>query len=223
MPEQRAVVFDVDGVLVDSYLAHYQSWRELGAEYGFERTEGEFAHTFGRTSREILRELDLGWTDQQIGRLVAQKEAFYRRIITDDFPVMPGAVRLIDALAAAGYQLAVGSSGPPENVEFTLRQLGRAAAFSAAVTGADVRRGKPDPEVFQLAATQLGVPPHACAVIEDAAPGIAAARAAGMACVGLASRGHTRQELDGADQVVDHLDQLTPETIGALISKKAEE
>ena len=89
--------------------------------------------------------------------------------------------------------------------------------FGAVVTGSDVTRGKPDPQVFLLAAGRLGIPPARCAVVEDAPPGIAAAKAAGMTAVGLASTGRTRQSLAAADLVVDALAELTPERIRDLI------
>ena len=155
-----AVIFDMDGVLVDSYAAHQESWRRLAAERGYQLTPQQFAATFGRTSREIIEQL---WGDAQlpaaeIARLDDLKEAYYRDIVRVDFPAMDGAVELIDALSAAGIQLAVGSSGPPENVELVLDKLERAEKFSASVTGMDVTRGKPDPQVFQIAAERMELP-----------------------------------------------------------------
>jgi len=212
------VIFDVDGVLVDSYVAHFESWKQLGERHGFGQTEEQFARTFGRTSHEILADLGLGLTNDEMTRLSDEKEAIFRAIISTGFPVMPGAVPLIDSLAEDGFRLAVGSSGPPENVALTLAELGRGSLFRAAVTGADVTRGKPDPEVFLRAAERLELPPESCAVIEDAAPGISAAKRAGMAAIGLVSRGRTSQELAAADHVVHHLAELTPSSIRSLIT-----
>src|SRR3954454_4435051 len=146
------VIFDVGGVLVDSYDAHYQSWRDILAEHGRELTEHDFARTFGRTSREIIAQF---WGDgvsaAEIREIDDRKEALYRDIVARQFPAMDGAVELIDALRAAGFALAVGSSAPPENVMQSLDRLGRRDAFGAVVTGRDVTRGKPDPQVFLLA------------------------------------------------------------------------
>jgi HAD superfamily hydrolase (TIGR01509 family) len=133
---------------------------------------------------------------------------------------MPGAIELIDALAAAGFKLGVGSSGPPENIRVTLDKLGRTARFSAIVTGADVQRGKPDPQVFLLAAERLGVPPARCAVVEDAPQGVEAANRAGMASIGLTGT-TTREALSRARLVVDSLSQLSAERIATLISSEA--
>jgi beta-phosphoglucomutase len=215
----EAVIFDVDGVLVDSYRAHLESWQALAAGDGIALTEERFAATFGRTSRDIIRLLWAGrdLDEAAVRALDDEKEALYRRIVARDFPAMDGAGELIAALRAAGVRLAVGSSGPPENVEMALSELG-SSSFEAAVTGRDVERGKPDPQVFLLAAERLGVAPASCVVIEDAPDGIAAARAAGMAAVALASTGRSEADFDDvrADLVVRSLRQLGPEVLGAL-------
>ena len=214
-----AAIFDMDGVLVDTYHAHFQSWLEVARSAGLTFTEEQFAPTFGRTSREIIAKF---WGPQltneaEIAALDAQKEAAFRRIISRDFPAMPGAGKLLADLRAAGFALAIGSSGPPENVALVLEKLCAGSLFGAVVTGMDVTRGKPDPQVFLLAAQRLGVPPARCVVIEDAAPGVDAAHAAGMRCVGLVSTGRTAEELSAADMVVFSLAELSPELLRRLI------
>ena len=184
----EAVLFDMDGVLVDSYRAHLESWRELAEEQGLPFSESDFERTFGRTSREVIGEL---WPDRtgDAKALDERKERAYRRIIERSFPAMPGAGELVSALQAAGWKLAVASSGPPENVDFVLERLGVEGRFDAVVTGRDVQRGKPDPQVFVTAAERLGVPPERCVVVEDAPLGVAAAHAGGMRAVALLSTG----------------------------------
>jgi beta-phosphoglucomutase len=215
----RGVIFDVDGVLVDSYDAHMRSWLLMGREHGLAITEEEFASTFGQTSREIIARFwgsDL--SAQAVEALDARKEAIYRDLIREHFPAMDGAVELVDALAAAGFSLAVGSSGPPANVELTLDRLGRATRFDAIVTGRDVTRGKPDPQVFQIAGERLGLSPARCIVIEDAPVGIAAARAAGMASVGLVGT-VSAERLVAADVVVRSLRELDAGRLAALLDR----
>jgi beta-phosphoglucomutase len=216
---RRAVIFDVDGVLVDSYDAHFRSWRDILREQGLDMSEAEFAETFGRTSREIIRRYWGDAVDDATARAIDdRKEALYRDLIRATFPAMEGAVAIIDALRAAGFALAVGSSAPPENVHLTLDLLGCSDAFAAIVTGRDVTRGKPDPQVFQLAGERLGIAPDHCAVIEDAPAGIRAANAARMASValvGTASR-ETLREV-GAHLTVDSLRELSPDVLTRLI------
>lgn len=217
---QLAVIFDMDGVLVDSYQAHWQSWRFMAGEVGRELTEEQFIRTFGRTSREIIAE---HWgadalTPEEIQAFDRRKEALYREIVANDFPAMDGARELIRELHAAGFKLAVGSSGPPENVALAVEKLDARDLFHAVVTGADVSRGKPDPQVFLTAAARLGVEPGHCAVIEDAPVGIAAANAAGMASIALLSTGHTRERSAAARLIVDALCELSAQRISNLIN-----
>lgn len=215
-----AVIFDMDGVLADTYQPHFASWRQLYGELGREYDEAAFAADFGRTSRDILRRsLGSDLTDERVRDLDQRKEAYFREFIRSSPSVaMDGAVELIDALVSDGFLLAVGSSGPPENVALLLEKLGRAERFASVVTGADVTRGKPDPQVFQLAAIRLGVAPAGCVVIEDAVHGAEAARRGGMKCVALTGTA-SREELDRhADCVVDSLRQVTPESLRELLA-----
>jgi len=213
------VIFDVDGVLVDSYAAHYESWQRLGRELGLVMTEGQFVATFGRTSREIIREIwpQLATSDERVRGIDDRKEELYRQIIAADFPSMDGAVELIDALAEGGFLLAVGSSGPPENVNLVLDKLNRRDRFMGVVTGRDVTRGKPDPQVFQLAAERLGLTPARCLVVEDAPSGVAAARAAGARCLGLAIVGRDAAALIAADRVVRSLREVSAMDVRGLL------
>jgi beta-phosphoglucomutase len=212
----RAVIFDVDGVLVDSYRAHFDSWKKVAEENGLEITEEQFAATFGKTSREIIARF---WGDEvdeaRIGEIDSRKEAIYRDIVRAHFPAMDGAVELIDALRDAGFVLAVGSSGPSENIELALAGLERRSAFQVLVTGQDVTRGKPDPQIFAIAAQRLGIAASHCVVVEDAPVGIAAAKAAGMSAVALVGT-VPRERLSAADLIVDSLRELTPEKLEEL-------
>jgi beta-phosphoglucomutase len=215
-----AVIFDVDGVLVDSYQAHFASWRQLYGELGRDYTEAAFAADFGRTSRDILcRTLGPETSDERIRQLDQRKEALFREVLRADFPAMDGAIELINALAEDGFAIGVGSSGPPENIALSLERLGCSDKIAAIVTGADVKRGKPDPQVFQLAAERLGMPAASCAVIEDAVHGIEAANRAAMTSIALTGT-TTRQQLAAADLVVDSLRELSPALIQTLIRQK---
>jgi beta-phosphoglucomutase len=217
------VIFDMDGVLVDSYEAHYKSWRDVAAEEGIAITEADFARSFGRTSREIIRST---WPvanldDSRIQSIDTRKEEAFRRIINHQFPVMDGAPELLDALRAAGFRLAVGSSAPPENVALALDRLGGAERFNGIVHGMDVQRGKPDPQVFLMAAKRAGVEAGRCVVIEDARPGVEAAHRAGMAAVAFLSTGRSAHDFDGIhpDLMAQSLRELTPERLAALVEK----
>ena len=211
------MIFDMDGVLVDSYLAHFESWRQTAREHGLDMTEQQFADTFGRTTREIITFL---WGQHVAGDQIAEwddrKELAYRQILEASFPEMDGAHKLLSTLTDAGFKLAVGSSGPPENVELVLDKLGP-ELFSAAVTARDVTHGKPHPEVFLKAAEKLQAAPWDCAVVEDAPAGVEAARRAGMIAIAITGTAPRDKLSPQAHVVVDHLDELSPQMILSLI------
>jgi beta-phosphoglucomutase len=215
----RAVLFDLDGVLVDSYGAHMRSWRRLAAEEGLPFAERDFARSFGRTSRESIA---VYWPGRasEAARLDARKEALFRADVGAAFPAMDGGVELVRALQGAGFALALASSAPPENVELALERLGVADCFGAVVNGRDVQRGKPDPQVFLLAAEGLGARPARCVVVEDAPVGVAAAHAGGMKAVALLSTGRRREDFDAVkpELVVSSLHELSPEALDGLLA-----
>ncbi len=211
--EIAAVIFDMDGVLIDSSDAHYESWRRLAADVGADITLEQFADTFGRQNRDVIPAL---FGDRIDGRDVEElgetKERYYRELIRKNVPVLPGAADLVRACEREGMSTAVGSSGHPENIAIALAAIGVADVFGAVVTGYDVTAGKPEPQVFLLAAERLGIAPECCAVIEDAPAGLEAARAAGMTAIGVTS-GHAREKLTRAHLIVDSLNELTPDRI----------
>jgi beta-phosphoglucomutase len=216
------VLFDMDGVLVDSFRPHLESWRLLARQQGMPLDEEALVSHFGRTGREIVGDLWPG-SVAEAETLVGRKEALYRELVDARFPAMPGAVELVAALHQAGFALAVASSGPPENVAMALARMGVRERFAAVVTGRDVVRGKPDPQVFLLAAERLGLPAERCVVVEDAPVGIAAAHAAGAVAVALLSTGRRREDFAAVepDLVVAALAELDAGRLEALLHQPA--
>jgi len=214
---QYGTIFDMDGVLIDSFDLHRRSWQRMARQYGIEMTDEQFASTFGRTSREIIRQFwGANVTPEQVRHMDDCKEAVFREMLRQHIPVMPGAIELIKDLADSGFVLGVGSSGPPENVELVVDGLGLRERLAAIVTGRDVSRGKPDPLVFLLTARRMGIDPARCAVIEDAVHGVAAARRAGMKVIALTGTAG-REALGQADLIVDSLSELNATRIADLI------
>ncbi len=210
------VIFDMDGVLVDSYAAHMRSWQLLGDELGRPVSEAEFAGTFGQTSRDIIRTLfGPGRSDEEVRTLDDRKESLYRDLIRDHVPLMPGAAEVLARIHGAGGRLAIGSSGPRENVQLVTAALA-SIQFDAVVSGADLSRGKPDPQVFLLATERLHLAPAACLVVEDAVVGVDAARRASMKVVGL-NRTSDPNLLAAADLQIADLRYLIPEIVHNLL------
>jgi len=197
----RAVLWDLDGVLVDSAAFHFQAWRELFASLGREFSEADFRRTFGLRNDAILRDLLGDLPLAEVERVGARKEALFRRAALGNIVALPGALSLLRLLRERRFKLALVSSTPHGNIDLILGSLGVEAAFDVIVGEEDVTRGKPDPEGFLLASKRLGVPPGECVVIEDAPAGVEAAKRGGMRCVGV-SRDRPREALANADLVV---------------------
>lgn len=209
------VIFDMDGVLVDSADAHFHSWQLLVEKCGGSITRDQFASTFGRQNRDIVPILFGDVDNARLQSLADRKEAIYRDLIREHPPIVKGASSLIHALHENGIRMAIGSSGPRENIQLIVSAMGAADSISVIVSGDDVTRGKPDPQVFALAADRLGLCPEQCVVIEDAPVGIQAARAAGAHTVAVLLY-HSAEALADADCTVARLADLTVEKTMAL-------
>jgi beta-phosphoglucomutase family hydrolase len=201
----EAVLWDLDGVLVDTARFHFQAWRQLFDELGRSFGEDEFRRTFGLRNDLIFREELPDTSAEEMERLSEHKEALFRRFAAGDVAPLPGALELVLSTRAKGRRMALVTSTPRANIVFVLGQAGLAGAFETIVAAEDVSRGKPDPEGYLLAARRLGVPPERCLVIEDAPGGIEAGKRAGMHTLAVTTT-HSREELTAADTIVDSLD-----------------
>ncbi len=213
------VIFDMDGVLADTARAHFESWLAVGRKWDAQITWEDFESTFGRPNHQIIPEmLHREVPDAELREIDRFKEAAFRDIIRRELEPLPGVAALIRELHAAGFRLAVGSSGPRENIELVLDVAGVTRYFGAVVSGWDVQRGKPAPEVFLKAAAGIGVEPPDCLVIEDVPAGIQAAHAAGMKCVAVTTT-HEADALAAADRVVESLTELTVRDVKAMLGR----
>jgi len=210
------VIFDMDGVLVDSADAHLQSWKLLAGELQRTIDDSLFTRTFGRTNADIVPLLFGDVTPLELRRLADRKEELYRDLVRDNPPIVAGAQRLIAELHAAGVRLAIGSSGPPLNIALMCDALEAQGTIPHIVSGDDITRGKPDPEVFDKACAKLDLPPERCVVIEDAPVGIQAAKAAGAFAVAVLIH-HSAAAFPTADLLVRQLSDLTVEAIASLV------
>lgn len=202
----RALLWDLDGVIVSSGHYHYLAYRQVLDPLGVELSEERYmTRLFGRRNEDILREV-LGErvTGVELARLAGQKEKTFRRLVRGNVRALPGAEALLRRAHEGGLKQCIVSSTPQANVEMILESLGVRELLDAIVSEEDVSRGKPDPQGFLLGAERLVVPPVECVVLEDAPEGIAAGKAAGMRCIGVATT-WPAEMLAGADLVVDSL------------------
>jgi HAD superfamily hydrolase (TIGR01509 family) len=186
----RAVLWDLDGTLVDSEEYHWLAWRDSMAAEGVALTHEQFLKTFGLRNDAIVPQWIPGATTERIKAIADAKEQLYRRLVREGgLSPLPGAADWTQRLAADGWRQAIASSAPRENIDAVLQAIGLASAFQALVSAEDVTFGKPDPQVFLTAAARLGSAPAQSIVVEDAAAGIEAARRAGMPSIGVSRRG----------------------------------
>jgi HAD superfamily hydrolase (TIGR01509 family) len=213
----RAVLWDLDGTLVDSEDYHWQSWRDTMAAEGVDLSHETFLKSFGQRNDRILRDwLGDAAAADRVARVGDAKEVAYRRLVADgSLEPLPGAREWISRLLIDGWRQAIASSAPRLNVDAMLRALRLEAFFDAIVSAEDVAVGKPDPAVFLAAADRLVADPARCIVVEDAPAGIEAARRAGMKSIGV-SRSAT---LD-ADLFVASLSDLGPDAFAELLRRR---
>lgn len=213
------VIFDWDGVIIDSSRQHEESWERLAAEESKVLPPDHFQVGFGRKNEWIIPHL-LHWATEaeEIHRLSLRKEALYREIILErGLDALPGVHSLLQSLREAGVPTCIGSSTHRENITTILGVLGFEGLFGGMVTSEDVKQGKPHPDVFLKAAAKIARLPERCVVFEDAFAGIEAGRAGGMKIVGVATT-HTPEQLLGkVDRIVVRLDELTVADLHGLV------
>jgi len=211
----RAVIWDMDGVIIDSAEEHRQAWQRLAHEEGVRFSNADFWSTFGKRDDYIIT---LVWGVQSPERLQAladRKEAYFRALIRDSAAPLPGSIELLRGLHEAGFAQALASSAPVENIRLISDVLGLGHYLTALVSGETVAHGKPAPDIFLKAAGELGIVPTQCLVIEDAVAGVQAAHAAGMRCIAVAGD----RDLPGlreAELMVRSLTEVDAERVRSL-------
>lgn len=182
----KAFIFDMDGTLVDNMRFHTEAWRTLIEENGFEFNERKFlVETAGQTNREIIPSVFGSVSNERLDELGLRKEELYREVYVHYRKPVEGLLDFLDAASELGVRMAVATAASPANMGFILDGLDLRKYFGAIATAADVKRGKPDPEIFLLSAERLGVESKHSIVFEDAFFGFEAAKRAGMAAIGL--------------------------------------
>ncbi len=203
---RRAVIWDLDGTLINSVEYHWAAWRGTMAAEGISFTYEEFVSDFGKRNDEILRlRLRADLPNDEITRISLDKEQRYRALVrSQGIELLPGALHWLAQLKAAGWLQALGTSAPRGNIDAVFAATNIEQFFAAVMSSEEVKQGKPAPDVFLAAAQKVGVEPANCIVIEDAPAGIEAGRRAGMRTVGVLT---THAELE-ADDVFPALSDL---------------
>ena len=187
--ELKAVIWDLDGTLIDSERLHFETWREVMQGCGIDYSEAEFLADFGKTTPVVLREyLGPDLPAAELDRLTLLKATLFRDRAQTELKLLPGAEEWLEAIAGEGLLQAVASSAPMQSIAAVVRDLDLGRYFAALLSGVAIPRSKPDPALFLNAAGAIGQTASDCLVMEDSNYGIEAARRAGMPSVAVGER-----------------------------------
>lgn len=214
--KNKAVIWDMDGVIADTAPYHLRAWQEVFRKRGKNYPDDAFRGNFGKRNDDIIQSI-LGSqiSAEEIEAIATEKEASFREKARGNIKPLPGAIELLRSLREHGFSLAMGSSATVENIRLITRELGIEGVFQVIVSGKEVTEGKPGPQCFLLAAEKLGAAPQDCVVIEDAIAGVTAAKRAGMRCIAVTNTS-PKTKLAEADLVVDTLETVTANDVARL-------
>lgn len=201
--DASAVIFDLDGTLVDNNAFHLQSWKQYIKNLGKEISEEEYnANINGRTNKDAAEYLfGKKMTKDEAMVYALEKEAVYREMYAPHIKPVDGLIEMLEGLKKLNVPMAIATSGIQVNIDFMFDHIPIREYFSVVVNSAHINKGKPDPEIYLKAAELLEVAPESCLVFEDAVVGINSAKAAGMRVVAISTT-HPEEELRGADLIV---------------------
>lgn len=203
-----AVIFDMDGVIVDNMKYHKKAWEMFLKKYAPDMDVEEFSKHFGKVNKDLLKIVfQREVSDEEESRFGDEKEAFYRELYAEDIAPTDGLVEFLQELKENSVKTAVASAAPKVNVDFVFEKTGLRQYFDVSTDANDVTRGKPDPEIYLKTAEKLNCPPEECLVFEDSMPGILAGRNAGMKVIGVATS-HPADELKDTEFVIKDFTEI---------------
>jgi HAD superfamily hydrolase (TIGR01509 family) len=211
------VIFDMDGVIVDSNPYHKIALKEFCSGHGYELMDEQLIkRIYGRTNREWITDLFGKLPEDQLQEYTEEKESMYRKLFNEDIKPVKGLVKFLDVLDENNILRAIGTSAPRSNVDFTLNKTNTTKYFPTILNDTFVTHSKPHPEIYLKSAAALGLPNSQCIVIEDSLSGVEAGQKAGSKVVGITTT-HTREELSHCALVIDDFEGLTLDMLEKLL------
>ncbi len=211
----KAAIFDLDGVVVDTVPIHFKAWKRMFNEYGVDFSFDDYKQKVDGIprmdgARAVLTDLD----QEELEEAATRKQGYFLDALgTEAIPTYDTTITLIDGLQKAGIKVAVISSS--KNCPSILKRIGLYEKLDTVIAGSDITKGKPDPQIFQMAAERLNAKPSECVVFEDAVLGVEAAKRGKMHCIGI-DRYDSPERLAGADRIVSDLGEVDVNAVQAL-------
>lgn len=215
-----AVIFDMDGVIIDSNPFHKISLRQFCEKYGYHLSDQELINKiYGRTNKDWIANLFGALSKEELSRYGEEKEALFREIYKNDISALRGLPEFLGSLKEKNIPIAIGTSAPRSNVDFVLASTGLEKYFSVILDESNVEQGKPNPEIYLKVAAKLGYEPSRCIVFEDSLSGVESAQRAGAKVVGVATT-HSFDELNHTDFVIQDFMDLDPDFLFSTVFRE---
>ncbi len=215
--EVKAVIWDMDGIIADTAQYHLKGWQIVFGKRGVNYTEEDYRRNTGKRNDGIIKSV-LGEkiAQNEIITIAREKDETFRQLISQNIRPFPGVLKLITSLKEHKFKIAIASSAPMENIQLITQSLKIHNCFDAIVSGWETTKGKPDPQIFLLAAQKLGVKAKDCIVIEDAVVGVAASKRAKICCIAVTNT-NPEESLREADLIIDTLEEITIDDLERLL------
>ena len=206
------LLFDMDGVIVDNHVYHYNAWKAIAKNYNLDFNEKYYLNNMnGRAIREVVRFLQNDASEQEVRRIGIEKEICYRRLYQPYLSPTKGLLSFLSQAHGFNIPMSIGTSAPKENVDFTINGLGISHYFKSILDDRSVNKGKPHPEIYQKCAQSIGLLNQQCLVFEDALSGIEAGKAAGSKVIALSTT-HEKSALN-ADLIINDFSEINIQTL----------
>ena len=216
----QGVIFDFDGVLLDTSNQLYQGYKKIFKHFNIDYEKERFNENYGLKTKEhfkkILSENNIGTSDEELDKLVVERDIFYKQICNEDLKLLPGAQKLLDELKNKNIKLGLASSTSRGNLNFFLPKLGLQTYFDHIIGGDEVTRGKPHPDIYLTICDRLNIEPSYCVGIEDTDKGINALKNANMKAVAVTLTNRKQYDLSKTDLIIRSLEELNWSKITAL-------
>lgn len=218
MSELKAVLFDLDGTLIDNNDVHFKAWKKYLKDNEIQISDEDFKDNIsGRTNQDVIEHIyDKKMSKEEAEKYYLKKEEIYREMYKNDIAPIKGLIEFLKDLKENNVIMAIATSGIQVNIDFMFDNVPIKEYFQVVIDSSDISKGKPDPEIFLVTAEAVKIAPGNCIVFEDSTSGVQSGKAAGMKVVALTTT-HTKEELSEADLVINDYTEITYDRLISIL------